>query len=521
MSAHPGPPSLLPDAAFLELKGRIIRRTGHFYYQDKDELLWERLLRRMRATASSSSEAYLRRLDDPAHGEAEWSALEAEITIGETFFFRYAEQFAALRERILPELIRRNRATRQLRIWSAGCATGAEPYSIAILLHRLLGREIGDWRCRILGTDINESFLDAAREARFSAWALRSLPAEERAQDFLPDPSGRSWRLRPPFRSLVRFERHNLLSLLDPAAPLDLSGFDLILCRNVLIYFHPDTVARLVRAMGERLAPEGWMLLGHAEPNPAFAAFLSVEQLPGTVAYRRRPAAPALPPQAAPGAGGEEAPAWAAPAPPPAAQPWSPSSGQAWRMPWQSSGPEAPADPPPLFVPPAWVEAGRATPPGLPPLPLSLPLPEPGLPIPAGPEVGTETPALERIRRLANRGESAAARAACAEAIREDPMQAAMHFYDGLLARALGQAAEAEAALRRALYLDRNFLAAHYQLGLLLLDLGRRQEGRRAIATAARIARTLPGETPVEEGDGMTAANLHALARLQLGLSLS
>ena len=70
MSAHPGPPSLLPDAAFLELKGRIIRRTGHFYYQDKDELLWERLLRRMRATASSSSEAYLRRLDDPAHGEA-------------------------------------------------------------------------------------------------------------------------------------------------------------------------------------------------------------------------------------------------------------------------------------------------------------------------------------------------------------------------------------------------------------------------------------------------------------------
>lgn len=521
MSARPGLPSLLPDAAFLEIKGRIIRRTGHFYYQDKDELLWERLLRRMRATASSSSEAYLRRLDDPAAGEAEWSALEAEITIGETFFFRYAEQFAALRERILPELIRRNRATRQLRIWSAGCATGAEPYSIAILLHRLLGREIGDWRCRILGTDINEAFLAAAREARFSAWALRSLPAEERAQDFLPDPSGRSWRLRPPFRSLVRFERHNLLSLLDPAAPLDLSGFDLILCRNVLIYFHSDTVARLVRALGERLAPEGWMLLGHAEPNPAFAAFLSVEQLPGTVAYRRRPASP---PQAAPEAGAEPPSDGAAGAPPP--------PGQPWRMPWRSSGPEAPDDPPSLFVPSAWAGAGAGaerTGMGPPPLPsppspppaLPLPPPEPGFPDPAGPEGGTEASALERIRELANRGEAEAARAACAEALREDPMQAAAHFYDGLLARALGQAAEAEAALRRALYLDRNFLAAHYQLGLLLLDLGRRQEGRRAIATAARIARALPGETPVEEGDGMTAANLHALARLQLGLSLS
>jgi len=508
MNARPGLPSLLPDAAFLEIKGRIIRRTGHFYYQDKDGLLWERVLRRMRATASSSSETYLRHLDDPATGEAEWSALEAEITIGETFFFRYAEQFAALRERILPELIRRNRATRQLRIWSAGCATGAEPYSIAILLHRLLGREIGDWRCRILGTDINEAFLATAREARFSAWALRSLPAEERAQDFLPDPSGRSWRLRPPFRSLVRFERHNLLSLLDPAAPLDLSGFDLILCRNVLIYFHHDTVARLVRALGERLAPQGWMLLGHAEPNPAFAAFLSVEQLPGTVAYRRRPAMPASPPQAAPEAVAEPPPDGVADAPPP--------PGQAWRMPWRSSGPEAPADPPPLFVPAAWAGAGRT---GMGPPP--PPPPEPELPAPAGPEAGTGGSALERIRDLANRGETEAARAACAEALREDPMRAAAHFYDGLLARALGQAAEAEAALRRALYLDRNFLAAHYQLGLLLLDLGRRQEGRRAIATAARIARALPGETPVEEGDGMTAANLHALARLQLGLSLS
>ncbi|UPG73414.1 protein-glutamate O-methyltransferase CheR [Roseomonas gilardii subsp. gilardii] len=517
MNGRPGVPTLLPDAAFLELKGRIIQRTGHFYYQDKNELLWERLLRRMRATASPSSETYLRRLDDPLGGEAEWSALEAEITIGETFFFRYAEQFAALQERILPELIRRNRATRQLRIWSAGCATGAEPYSIAILLHRLLGKEIGGWRCRILGTDINESFLATAREARFSAWALRSLAAGERAQDFAPDPSGRSWQLRPPFRALVRFERHNLLSLLDPAAPLNLSGFDLILCRNVLIYFHPDTVTRLVRALGDRLAPEGWMLLGHAEPNPAFAAFLSVEQLPGTVAYRR----PAASFQEASGqeASGEASGAGAEAAPPemagatPLVPPWS----QPWKMPWQSSGPEAPADPAPLFVPAVWAGASRARA----AMAAPLPLPEPVPPAPAMPATEGGPTALERIRELANRGETEAARAACAAALREDPMRAAAHFYDGLLARALGQATEAEAALRRALYLDRNFLAAHYQLGLLLLDLGRRQEGRRAIATAARIARALPGETPVEEGDGMTAANLHALARLQLGLSMS
>ncbi|MFC7612206.1 CheR family methyltransferase [Teichococcus aestuarii] len=188
-----------------------------------------------------------------AQGEAEWAALEAEITIGETFFFRYAEQFAALGETILPALLERARPRSRLRIWSAGCASGAEPYSVAILLRRLLGEALPDWRLSILGTDLNEAVLETARQARFSRWALRTLSPEELQRDFIPAADGRHWLLRPQHRAMVRFEKHNLLSLLDGTSPLQFTDYDLILCRNVLIYFHPEVVLRIVRALSERL----------------------------------------------------------------------------------------------------------------------------------------------------------------------------------------------------------------------------------------------------------------------------
>ena len=176
----------LIDAGFPQLKSRIIERTGHFYYQDKDDLLWERVRKRLRATGLRGFDAISSLLGDPISGPAEWSRLEAEITIGETFFFRYAEQFAALRATILPEIVARKSATRRLRIWSAGCSTGAEAYSLAILVNEILGESLNDWRVSILGTDINDGFLKAARQAQFGKWALRSMPAPERERYFMP-----------------------------------------------------------------------------------------------------------------------------------------------------------------------------------------------------------------------------------------------------------------------------------------------------------------------------------------------
>ncbi|KQP68168.1 protein-glutamate methyltransferase [Methylobacterium sp. Leaf111] len=472
------------DPGFPALKARIIARTGHHYYADKDDLLFDRLRKRFRALGLADATAYAACLDDRLTGGPEWAALEAEITIGETFFFRYAEQFAALRTTILPALIAARAPERTLRVWSAGCSTGAEPYSIAILLHELLGTALPEWRVSILGTDISTAALETARAGIYGRWALRTLPLGERLRYFVPGPAvagpGRdgTYALRPEFRRMVRFERRNLMDLLDVRTAQPLAEFDLVLCRNVLIYFEAEVVLGIVRALGRRLTPEGWLLIGHAEPNPAIAAMLEPVNLPGTVAYRPRGAgAPVLPP-----------PPWVpkfVPEPAPVAPPM-PAIGQPEAAEFGSSKSDLP-DPTLLDLPePPGADAVE----------------------PPDPSVRPDEPA--RIRALADAGETAEAWRAVRAAIRAAPTDPVLHYYDGLLAHSLGREAEAERAWRGALYLDRTFVMAHYQLGLLMIGLGRRADAVRALDNAIRLAQSLAPDAVVAEGDGLGP---HEIAR--------
>jgi chemotaxis protein methyltransferase CheR len=474
VSARGAASDLRLDAGYDRLKNLIIERTGHHYYADKDDALFDRLRRRFQATRARDCTDYLTLLEDPERGAAEWSRLEAEITIGETFFFRYTEQFAALRGTILPELLARNREDRRIRVWSAGCSTGAEPYSVAILLADLLGDAALDWRISIVGTDISDTALDAARGARYGKWALRSMPSDERARYFSPADKDR-WQLRPAYRSMVRFERHNLLSLLDGTSPLQFTDFDLVLCRNVLIYFHPDTVLRVVGALRDCLAEEGWLLLGHAEPSPAFASLLRAIHLPGTAAYRR--------PIPDAGAPATEVPSVRAPDPPRTPPP-----------PRARTGPVRP----PARAGVSFPERAR---PGA----------RPPLPAPSGPEA-----ILREIRAKANAGLVSEARALCALGLRSHPVNAELYFYEGLLAQAADLHLEAEKSFRRSIYVDKSFVMAHYHLGLLLLANGRQGPGSRSLANAARLASASEGECVLTEGDGVTAAELRELVRLHL-----
>ncbi|MDP4004875.1 protein-glutamate O-methyltransferase CheR [Methylobacterium sp. NEAU K] len=478
------------DPAYAELKARIITRTGHHYYADKDDLLVERLRRRFRATSVPDCTGYGTLLADGQRGEAEWANLEAEITVGETFFFRYAEQFQALRETILPGLIAAREPERTLRIWSAGCSTGAEAYSLAILVREALGEALPDWRVNILGTDISGEALATARAAEYGRWALRTMPPEERLRYFtrLPPAPGihreGGYALRPEFRALVRFERGNLLRLAEPM-PLQGEGFDLILCRNVLIYFNAETVSGVVRGLGRRLRKDGWLLLGHAEPSPAFSAFLDPVSLPGTVAYRRL----------------EDA------VPPPA--PWPVLSAASRAMPepdpvrrtragdesWEVQGSVGPvAALAPHLAPAASAAFAR-----------------PGA---AGDDTQAADEAqagdLDRIRALADAGETGAAWRALHTALDRDPTVPALRFYEGLLARSLGRDAEAERALRAALYLDRGFVMAHYHLGLLLVALGRPEEAARALDNAVALSQALRPDMTLPEGDGAAAGEIAA-----------
>ncbi|WP_375462779.1 CheR family methyltransferase [uncultured Methylobacterium sp.] len=470
---RPAGPSPHADPGYAPLKARIIARTGHQYYADKDDLLFDRLRRRFKACNVADAAAYGARLDD---GEGEWAALEAEITIGETFFFRYAEQFAALRETILPGLIAGRAPERSLRVWSAGCSTGAEPYSVAILLHQLLGPALPEWRIGIVGTDISIAALATARDAAYGRWALRTLPTEERLRYFLRTPASPGaareggYALRPEFRRMVRFERQNLMSLLDGTAPDGFRDFDLILCRNVLIYFGTDTVAAIVHALGRRLRPGGWLLIGHAEPSPVFSGWLDAVNLPGTVAYRRLPDALAMPPLAI-------------------------------RLPVRAALPIAAVEPVPPAGPPAYGPApvGRSA--------ATVQRPDP-LPAPADAPPAAARDVRHSIRALADAGDTGAAWRMLREALAAWPTDAPLRLYEGLLAQGFGREAEAERAFRAALYLDRGFVMAHYHLGLLLGGIGRPAEARRALDNAVALSEALSPDARLPEGDGAGAGEI-------------
>lgn len=451
------PPALSAhDPAFEALKARIIARTGHDYYRDKDDQLIERIAERMAATGQGA-DAYLALLDGDAGGD-EWAALESGITINETFFFRFAEQFDVLRRILLPRLIAARAQDKRLRIWSVGCSTGAEPYSIAIILSDLLGDGIADWRIAITGTDIDQAALHTAREARYTGWAMRTLGEDERARLF--DREGAAYRLKPRYRGLVRFERHNMVDLLGESAALQFVDFDLILCRNVLIYFSQPMAKAMVGALANRLAADGHLFLGHAEPSPDFAEVAGTVDLAGLLVYRRPDSAVEAPAE----------PAIVAPAAAPIARPARPQPARAAkRAPRPAPPPET--QPPPSGVPFAELRAALAA--------------------------GDAGQAL----RLAD---EQAAR------VPRDPVA---HYLGALGALALGEKARAERGFRNALYLDNRFAMGHYLLGRHLLAEGRADEGRRALGNALRAVRDLPADAELVEGDGMTAAMLADAAR--------
>jgi chemotaxis protein methyltransferase CheR len=431
------------------LKELVVQRTGHHYYVDKDKLLYERARERMQARGIATLDGYVDDLE--RLGSQEWRALEDAITVGETYFFRYPDHFAALRNEVLPNLIEARRDIRNLRIWSIGCSNGAEPYSIAIIIRELLGNRIDNWRVSITGGDISEKALSAARAARYNAWALRTMGPEDRAKYF--DRDGAHWVLKREFRSMVRFERQNILALLSATPPLEWTAYDLILCRNVLIYFSPQQAVETTSALSRCLSPDGVLFLGHAEATLA--------------------SNPAL---------------------------------------WQSSPHRLPTEFVQALQPPASPQPWVYSPPILPPMPPSRyagPPLEETLPKGDDDEIGA-------IQQLADAGEYEHAERLCAALIARNPTSARLHYYDAILRQVSDDVVGAEIALKRALYLDRNFVVAHHRLGMLLLGAGRTQDARRELMVASRLTQNAPANEPLPEGQGVSAADLHQVLRDQL-----
>lgn len=224
-------------------------------------MLQARLSRRLRHTGLPDFASYTAFVQSEA-GAGELRTMIATLTTNVTQFFRERHHFDLLRNTILPPLLEAARRGRSVRIWSAGSSNGQEAFSIAMTI-ALMADDFAQHDIRILATDIDAGMISAGREALYDAETMEAVPEPLQARFFEQERGG--YRVAPELRRIVTFREHNLHGDWPMRRP-----FDVIFCRNVAIYFDSDTQLRLWRRMQDRLAPEGWLLLGHSERIPPF-----------------------------------------------------------------------------------------------------------------------------------------------------------------------------------------------------------------------------------------------------------
>lgn len=464
MAAHP---------QFQRLKQAVIATTGLAYYADKEDILAERMESRRAALRCGPADYFNRVLDTIDPGE--FAALVDEITVGESYFFRYPHQFDGLRQVVVPACMANRRFDRPLRVWSAGCASGAEAYSVSILLRRGCAEILAGRSYSILGTDINRKAVSSARAGLYNNWDLRTTTDEQKRQWL--DQAGANWSIRAEFRDGVAFAHQNLVTDIDAFASTHAGAFDIIFCRNVMIYFGAELMRRMLHRISACLADGGWLFVGHAEPYFEIANFLAPVPEAGAAIYRKSAAGSIagthIKAACTPPAWTDE-PAWAAD---------------------DALLPRPPAAPHPADAPDTKPPAEAV-----------------GLMLPS-----CADPA-DTIRRLSDAGDWSAAKDACEHALRQRPLDPALHFARALVYEHVGSPAAAEQALRQALYLDRNFALAHFHLGRLLAGRSDRRSAARSFRNTMKILAGHADADVLVMGDGLTAAELRPLVQVHLDL---
>ena len=246
------------NAADFDLLSRLLKeRSGLILSQDKGYLLESRLLPVARKHAMKSIVDLAAALRGAPQGALAPEVVEA-MTTNESFFFRDVKPFDQFRGYVLPELLKARAGSRTIRIWSAACSSGQEPYSLAMILAEEQAKLAG-WQIEILATDLSTEVLERAEAASYTQFEVqRGLPIQYLIKYF--EQRGERWQLKPTIRNMVRFRCFNLLG--DLAT---LGSFDVIFCRNVLIYFDQPTKTLVLERMARVLSPDGFLYLGGAE----------------------------------------------------------------------------------------------------------------------------------------------------------------------------------------------------------------------------------------------------------------
>ncbi len=385
-----------------------------------------------------------------------WDTVVDALTVCETHFFRNMSQFEVLQDHFLPALIaeRRQQGNLSLSLWSAGCASGEEAYSLAILIRELLP-DWRAWKLNIVGTDINKRSLEQARQAVYRDWSFREAYAQVVRDRYFSHHETR-YQLHDDVRAMVRFEECSLTDSC-PTVPDGQSGVDVIFCRNVILYFGKQVRGWVYQRLRQALSSGGWLLVGHADPPPPPFTALETLHFRGTTVYRKPGSAP--------------------PPPEPAAAP----------------------------VHAFWDD-------DLAPEPLILPDPPE---MDGADRHGAEV--QYRLGRWhANRQHWDEALYYCRQATELAPTYTEAYYTLALIYQSTGNQPEAIDALRQAIYLDRQWALPRFTLADLYRTTGQPDKARRELRNVIAITGRMPPDTPIAGGDGLTAARLRDAAERQL-----
>ena len=272
----------LTDKEFADLRKIIYDRSGIHFQDSKKYVLESRLGKRLEELGLDSYAEYVQFLSIGPYQTDEFQEMFNRITINETSFFRNEPQLDVFENIALAKLIEARKATKRLRIWSAACSTGEEPFTMAIQVQRTLGVRLADWHIEILGTDISEKCLLAAQKGVFPQFSFRSVNPLI-VKRYFKEEKG-LFTLDPTIRQMVSFEKQNLK---DTLAAKRRGLWDVIFCRNVMIYFDDEMKSRVVKGFHDALAPDGFLFIGHSETlrnlNVAFTAL----PIPQAFAYQK------------------------------------------------------------------------------------------------------------------------------------------------------------------------------------------------------------------------------------------
>lgn len=463
------------------------------------------------ATYEDCAEGLLRGLLPPA----QLAILARHLTVGETYFFRDPAALAHLRTQILPPLIQARRGRDQrLSLWSAACCTGEEPYTLAIMLTELLP-DWRDWQITLLGSDLNEVFLAKAETATYTPWSFRGTPPAIHERYFRPV-GHKQVQLLPHLRQMVTLVRHNLVHEHGPRPAGNEQPFDIILCRNVLMYFSVGGARRVVRRLAQELAPGGWLLVSPCELSMAqHPPLVPVPYTGGVVLCKGEP----------------RSPTWEAPVAPATALA---ETALAAELELGAEAAPATESEPAATVMPVAAEVLPA-PPGAPPISYATALAHyaagdyraAAVALQALLELGIGErealpPATSLLvllaRATANMRQLEDALRWCERGLAMEVLTVDLHYLQGTILQALGRPTEATAAVRRALFLKPDFALAWETLGNLAHQQGKPEAAARHFANALALLRQpspaarrrVDDEVPVANLTDLIGANLQA-----------